>query len=122
MSQNLFPELAALLFHSREFAHRAHLSTTSHSAHLALGEFYEDLTELTDDLVETYQGRYGIIQIPFCDPGTDTDPVTVLRSHLAIIESVRLGAVPVSDSPIQNKIDEICGRYLRTIYKLVNHR
>ena len=113
----MFPELAALLFVSREFAHRAHLQTPGFSEHKALEEFYTELTELTDKLVEVYQGRHGVISIPFCDAGIQPTTLETLKGHMAIIESVRMDAIG-PDTPIQNIVDEIVGVYLRTIYKL----
>ena len=118
----MFANLAALLFASRDFGHRAHLKTTSLSQHLALGSFYEDLTNLLDELIEMYQGRNSVVEIPYCDPLQDTDPIVVLTKHLEIIENVRSDAIPVTDTPLQNKVDEICGVYLRTLYKLKNLR
>jgi hypothetical protein len=43
-------EFIAQLFLTRELAHRYHLSTKSYAQHKALGNFYEDLLDLTDDL------------------------------------------------------------------------
>lgn len=113
-----FPELAALMFASRDWAHRAHLSTKHHSEHLILEEFYTKLTDDIDELIETHQGRYGVTLIPYATPKDGPEKHEVLRVHLAAIESCRYEAIPRDDSPIQNKVDEICALFLRTIYKL----
>ena len=59
-------ELASLLLQSRTQAHSFHLGVKgigSHSAHLALGEYYDAISGLIDGLVETYQGKEGLIQL-----------------------------------------------------------
>jgi hypothetical protein len=117
----MFPELAALVFMSSEFGHRAHLATTSYSAHMALNDFYTGMVDLRDKLVEVYQGRNGIVNIPYCDPPESTmDPAATLRQHLKIVEEVRYTAIPQKDTTVQNVVDEIVGLYLSTIYKIEN--
>jgi hypothetical protein len=53
------------LFESREMAHVYHLQVKgdmgSFAAHTALGEYYNSVLELIDELIETYQGQYDII-------------------------------------------------------------
>jgi len=59
-------ELASLLLQSRTQAHSFHLGVKgigSHSAHLALGGYYDSIGDLIDGLVETYQGKEGLIQL-----------------------------------------------------------
>jgi len=117
----MFSELASLLFMSRDFGHKAHLRTRSLSAHTALKTFYTELTDLVDELVEAYQGRNGIVDIPSCeaaDPGSD--PAAILREHLQVIEGVRYQAIVKEDAPLHNIIDSICVLYLSTLYKLEN--
>jgi hypothetical protein len=54
------------LFESREMAHVYHLSVKgdmgSHAAHLALGAYYEGILEFIDELIETYQGQYELVE------------------------------------------------------------
>ena len=47
----------------RQNAHILHLGSKSYAEHKALGGFYEDLIELADTLIETYQGQYGLVTI-----------------------------------------------------------
>jgi hypothetical protein len=112
----MFAHLASLLFYSRDYAHRAHLAANRHATHVILDEFYKALTPMIDALVETYQGRNGILPIPQLVAEDDlANPGTVLRSHLAVIETIDLG-----DRALDAILDEICGLYLRTLYKLTN--
>ena len=48
----------ATLLHSATNTHFMHFSTDSFSKHMALGEFYEEIVELTDALAEQYMGKY----------------------------------------------------------------
>ena len=50
------------LFHSRTQAHTFHLQTNSFAAHKALNEYYDEIINIVDGLVESYQGRYGILK------------------------------------------------------------
>ena len=43
------------------YAHMLHLSTRSYAEHKALDELYTELPGLVDSLVESYQGKYGIV-------------------------------------------------------------
>ena len=116
----MFGKLIALLLLSRDTAHRQHWNTISFAQHKTLNEFYESILELTDSLMEKYQGRNGRIEIPYLDD-KDTyakEPIIVLKKHLDWIEKSRYQAVPKEDTAIQNIIDEIVGQYLETLYLL----
>jgi hypothetical protein len=115
---NVFPELIAFLFMSRDYGHRAHLRSQSYAQHRALGDFYSQLTEKIDALVECYQGRNGVIDIPVAELDGQTEPVTALQAHLAMIEGVRGQAIPPLDSALNNIVDEVVTLYLQTLYKL----
>ena len=51
------------LFHARDVAHLFHLKTNSYAAHKASNEFYDSILDLTDSLIESYQGKNGIISL-----------------------------------------------------------
>lgn len=111
--------MAAVMFASREAAHRAHLAVTgpgSFAKHSALGDFYGAIGDAADRIVEAYQGRHDVIvEIGYVDD--DRGAIDeVLARHLKVIEGKRecLG----DDSPIQNMVDEAIGLYLSTLYKL----
>ncbi len=114
--------LIAVLFLSRDLAHREHLRTTSYSQHMALGSFYDEVIDLADSLAEAYQGRNGIIDdIPLLkDDERKGSIVDMLEKHLSWIEKTRYTAVEKTDTALQNIIDEIVSLYLSTLYKLKN--
>lgn len=113
--------LIALLFLSREYAHRAHLRTTSYAQHMALGDFYESIVGIADSLTEAYQGRHGIIDdIPMLEETDTGEPADVLARHLDSVEKLRYSAIQKTDTALQNIVDEAVAEYLSTLYKLRN--
>jgi DNA-binding ferritin-like protein len=121
-------ELASLLLQSRTQAHSFHLGVKgigSHSAHVALGEYYDAISGLIDGLVETYQGKEGLIQLS----GIGTlDKNNDIKNIIKYFETLcgmvaRLRQNPkLKDSWIQNDIDTVVSLMYRTKYKLVNHQ
>ena len=117
----MIARLIAILFLSREIAHRDHLKTTSYAQHKALNEFYDEIVDLADDLTEMYQGRHGIVdKIPMITAEPTDNPANDLQKQLDAVEKIRYTAVDKADTAIQNKIDEIVGLFLSTLYKLRN--
>lgn len=117
----MIARLIAILFLSREVAHRAHLSTTSFSQHMALGSFYDDIIDNADAIAEAYQGRHGLIgKIPMLTETDSGDIANILEKHLGMVEKLRYTAVEKTDTPIQNLIDTAVETYLSTLYKLRN--
>lgn len=114
-------ELLAVLFLSRDIAHREHLRTKSFAQHQALGSFYEDIVDAADSLAEACQGRHGLIDdIPLLDIEM-TGPIDdVLESHMQMVEKLRYKALGKDDTPLQNLVDEVVVTYLRALYKLRN--
>ena len=121
-------ELASLLLQSRTQTHSFHLGVKgmgSHSAHVALGEYYDSIGGLIDGLVETYQGKDGLIQIS----GIGTlDKNNDIKNIIKYFETLcgmvaRLRQNPkLKDSWIQNDIDTVVSLMYRTKYKLINHQ
>jgi hypothetical protein len=113
-----------VLFLSRDVAHREHLKTKSYSQHVALGAFYDEITDLADSLTEAYQGRHGIIDdIPIFNEvsgSTKTTAADKIQEILDFIEKERYDAIKKEDTPLQNIVDEIVGLFLSTLYKLNN--
>lgn len=117
----MIARLIAILFLSREVAHRAHLETKSYSQHKALRHFYNDIIDNADAIAEAYQGRNGLIgKIPMLTEDSTGDIADVLEKHLGMIEKLRYTAVEKTDTPIQNLIDTAAETYLSTLYKLRN--
>jgi hypothetical protein len=112
-------DFVGTLFLARDVAHSVHLNTRSYSTHKALRHFYEDIVGFADKFSEAYQGRYSLIgPISLMSANKTGNIVEFLEGSLSEIESARYNVCDKSDTPMQNIIDEICGLYLSTLYKL----
>lgn len=109
-------EFISSLFEIRINAHIAHLQTSSFAQHKALDELYNDIVELTDSYVETYQGLYGILkgysQIKISE---SSDITMVLKTR---IKEYRVFRETVKETELQQKIDDIIEFFNSIIYKL----
>jgi hypothetical protein len=99
--------------------HLLHLKSRSFSQHSALGTFYSELEELTDGLIEAYQGKYGVLDSYPDGPSIPTgQPIPFVTALSNYVRNTR-GAV-ANDSEIQNEIDTIQKLIDSTLYKLTN--
>lgn len=108
----------SMLLQSRDKAHLAHFKTKSHAEHLALGAYYEQVIELADTFIESYQGEVGIIDIviPETKIGTGEDMVVYLEKLCDLCDSVK----PQFPDWLSNQIQEIQKLLYQTVYKLEN--
>ena len=90
-------------------AHQMHWNTRSYAQHMALGDFYGELPDLIDSVIESYQGKYGLI------PGPKEDPVSFIQELSSFVKAERDFC---DDSEIQNDIDAIATLCDSTLYKL----
>jgi hypothetical protein len=102
------------LFELRDAAHVEHLKTRSFAAHSALNTFYDKLLKLTDRFVESYQGKYGIVNIDI-KPSKPDNFLSYLTEFAQYIESSR---DVFKDEYLKNQVDEIASLAYSTIYKL----
>jgi hypothetical protein len=120
----LMASFISTLFSSRTQAHIFHLQVTgpgSFAAHSALNSYYDDIIGLADGLVESFQGRYGIVT-GYKGEGqwieNTSDIVKYFEALCMYVEKNRVSLV--QDSYIQNQIDEVVALIESTKYKLVN--
>jgi hypothetical protein len=114
-----FTEMVSLILHSRTQAHTLHLQTKSFAEHKALNDYYDGIGDLFDGLVESYQGKYGIIEgyksYDIESYKSTEGTVKLLNELCGKIEDLRDCC---KDSYIQNQIDTVCELINSTIYKL----
>ena len=82
-------QLASLFFHSRTQAHVFHLGVKgpgSFSAHSALNIYYDNIVGLVDGLVESYQGKYGLIKF---QPVSTIDNNCDIKNIIGYFEKLR---------------------------------
>jgi hypothetical protein len=112
-------KLVSYLMHSRTQAHVFHLQTTSFAEHKALNDYYDEIVDLVDGLVESYQGKYGIIKeyvsFPLLNYTDKNQVATYFEQLYQITETLRQGN---SDSYLQNQIDTVIELIQSTLYKL----
>jgi len=121
-------QLASLFLHSRTQSHTFHLGVKgigSHSAHVALGEYYSEIGEIIDGLVESYQGKFGLIKFQAVN-GLDTNCdikniIGYFEKLCSALDKLRKDE-KLQSSYLQNQIDTIEELLYSTKYKLVNHQ
>lgn len=114
-----FSEMISLMLHSRTQAHTLHLQTKSYPEHMALNGYYNGIGNLIDGLVESYQGKYGIIEsyksYDLVSYKSTENTIKYLQDLCKKIEGLRDCC---KDSYIQNQIDTVCELINSTLYKL----
>lgn len=114
-----FSKLISYLMHSRTQAHVYHLQTPSFAAHKALNKYYDEIVDIIDGLVESYQGKYGVImnytnfslmQYQSCEG--------IQEYFMALNTTVEMLRQDIPDSYLQNQIDNVNELIQSTLYKL----
>jgi hypothetical protein len=107
------------LLHSVTNAHILHFQSQSYSQHMALGAYYDEVSDLVDGFVEAFQGKYGLLtkyqsdyQLP------DNNPVTYLTYLKEEVATLRRESGFPQDSELQNEVDTIANLINSTLYKL----
>jgi DNA-binding ferritin-like protein len=120
---NNFSSLISYLLHSRTQAHVFHLQVTgagAFAAHKALNDYYDSIVGLVDGLVESYQGKYGIItNYSNYNLMSFTGIQQVVEYFTALNKTIeKLRVLETQDSEIQNDIDTVVTLVNSTIYKI----
>lgn len=97
---------------------RYHLKTRKHHVHVALNEFYEKALDIVDDIIEQYQGIYGVVDDTFinCLTGDDKSESEYLLDLKNFIETNK--HIIGEHSEINSTIDELFALIDSTIYKI----
>ena len=118
-SNDQFCEIICKLLHSQTQVHILHVQTTSYSEHKALQGYYEGIDGLVDGLVESYQGKHGLLKnyktFDMVDYKSNDQLLKYFKELLEIISDNRDS---VKESYLQNQIDTIEELINSTLYKL----
>ena len=118
-SNDDFCDMICNILHSRNQAHVFHLQTKSFAEHKALNDYYDGVVGLFDGIVESYQGKYGIIKnfktFKIEQYKNSKKTISYFERLLDIIDENRDS---VEDSYIQNQIDTVQELINSTLYKL----
>ena len=116
------------LLESREMAQVYHWTVKgdmgSHAAHLALEAYYSGVIEFIDDIVEIYQGQYGLIEGYETIDTSDSkskDKLDYFKETVEFVKSNRT-CIKSEDTHIHNIIDELIALQYKTIYKLTYNK
>jgi len=113
------------IFESREMAHVYHLQLKgdpgSYASHIALGEYYDNVIGILDELIEVYQGQYDIVQgynIIDTSSTQNLDKLEYFSSVVDYLKNSRYTLLSQDDPHYQAIVDEIINLLYRLIYKL----
>lgn len=112
------------LFESREMAHVYHLQVKgdegSHAAHLALNSYYEGILDFIDEMIEVYQGQYGIVEGYETIDVSETTKKDKLQYFEELVSFVKENKKVFNqeDTHLYNIVDEIVSLIYKTLYKL----
>ena len=116
----LIGQFISTLLASRTQAHIFHLQTPSFAAHKALNDYYDGIVDIVDGIVESYQGKYGIItgygNVALQEYQSCEGIIAYFTTLCMYVEKSR--QMLCQDSYIQNQIDEVVALINSTIYKL----
>lgn len=114
-----YVEMISLLLHSRNQVHILHLQTKSYAEHKALNEYYDEIVDLVDGLVESYQGKYDILKgYKSYDIQEYKSTESTIKYLKDLCDNVTKLRKCCDDSYIQNQIDNVCELINSTLYKL----
>lgn len=100
-------------------AWRSHLRTSKYSDHMALDEFYKDMPELVDSLIESYMGKYGKIEDEYRNVMWENMEISVYLEMLRnFVKEGSSKFFKAEDTELLSAVDEILGKIDSTVYKL----
>lgn len=113
-------ELIERVFGTRNLVHFAHWQTGSVAQHMALGDLYDAIVGATDDIVENYQGEFGLLSgLECCECKLEKD---IVEYVLEDANWVRANQDKISrgSKAISSLVDVLMADYNKAIYKLKN--
>lgn len=114
-----FCEMVCQLLHSQTQVHIFHLGTKSYAEHKALQGYYEGIDDLTDGLIESYQGKYGLLtNYKSYKNQSYKNKNQVLKYFTGLLNTIEEKRESVEESYIQNQIDTVQELIYSTMYKL----
>jgi hypothetical protein len=113
----MIEELVSRCFTISHSAHLAHWKTDSYSQHVTLGEFYDEVIDQIDGIVEAYQGWYGLIGKVDMGNVTPEDIVEQISGNAMWITENR-DAICKNNPMLENLIDGLTDLFSTTFYKL----
>ena len=111
-------EFFGTLLQSVTEGHKAHLKTGKYSDHMALDEFYDEMTELVDALIEHYQGINGKIE-NYVNNLKEAEFESAIEYLECLRDFTRDGREKFcKESELQSCADDVLNQIDSTLYKL----
>lgn len=120
-TDDVMANLMGNLLKAQNVARMWHWKVKSFAMHMALGELYDGLSEIMDDLMEMYMGRYGTeAHIPMSEPNpfSERDPLEFIRQLDSFLDDQEQRIA--QDGFIVNTFQELQGMVSKIKYKLEN--
>ena len=118
MKANTIEEFFGTLLQSVTEAHKKHLMTGKYSDHKALNEFYDEMPDLVDALVEHWQGTHGKVKDLKNDLLSDNmDTVKYMEELLDMCKDAKESLLD-DDEALCSDVDDIIGQISSTLYQL----
>ena len=97
---------------------RNHLQTNKYSVHMALDEFYKEMPEKVDALIEAYQSSFDIVKdYANVIMGTNNDPLKYMEELKAFVFNNK-SSIFDGISDLESLVDDILELIDSTLYKL----
>ena len=114
-----FCEMVCQLLHSQTQVHIFHLGTKSYAEHKALQGYYEGIDALVDGIIESFQGKYGLLtNYKSYKNQSYKNKNQVLKYLKGLLNTIEDKRDCCDDSYIQNQIDTVQELIYSTMYKL----
>jgi hypothetical protein len=114
-----FVSLLSKLLDSQRQVHIFHLQTKSFAEHKALQDYYDAIGDLVDSIVESTQGKYGILtgwkSFPTQEYQSSEQCISYFKT---LLDDISSAYNIVKDTYIQNQLDEVTALINSTLYKL----
>lgn len=119
MTAKTIEEFLGTLQQSSVETWREHLKTNKYGAHMALDEFYKEIPEKVDTLIEDYMGVYGKLDEYKNVMTTEkTEAVDYLKNLRVFVLDSREKLIDKNDAELWSDIDDIVSLIDSTLYKL----
>jgi len=118
--------LLSKMFHSETQFHIFHLQTKNNglAEHLALGEYYEGVSDFIDKIAETYQGQYNTIinysNYSFENYANKEQAIKILKNLVDYIDNNKKNIFEEKDTDFFNILDEFKTHIKQVLFKLRN--
>lgn len=113
-------ELVERVFSTRNLVHFAHWNTKSYASHMALGDLYEAIVDATDDIVENYQGEFGLLTNLECEACClDKDIIEYILEDAQWVRENQ-DKIARKSKAISALVDILVAAYNKALYKLKN--